>query len=381
MIGQNKVSTRWTLARLTAISGASLLLILLTLLTAWVALAQAKPPYDKERLLQVVKLNAISTQEVIQNIEQRGVAFQTTPAVEGEFRQAGARPELIEALRRNYRAAAPPPNNTTKPPASTNPSKPPITGVPSGPPLSKSEIITMLQAGLPAARVEQFVEVRGVNFPVTPDVSREITAAGGNRSLLGAITEKAPGAPSTPTSHTPSRNAPAAPDYDELNEQAIASMQANNFSHAVQLLQRAAVLDSSKPTAFQLLGYAQLYSVNQDVVSAERSMRAALERGGNGVFRVYHDHDGFFNSYCQGSFFVTKTGVTFKADDGNHTFAAEDAQIKSSSVNDFVGSQFGAFNVKVFQDATKNKTKTYNFAPATRKKTESNLILTLIKSY
>ena len=378
MIGQNKVSTRWTLARLTTVSGASLLL---TLLTASVALAQAKPPYDKERLLQVVKLNAISTQEVIQNIEQRGVAFQTTPAVEGEFRQAGARPELIEALRRNYRAPAPPPNNTTKPPVSSNPSKPPITGVPAGPPLSKSEIITMLQAGLPAARVEQFVEVRGVNFPVTPDVSREITAAGGNRSLLGAITEKAPGAPSAPTSHAPTRTTPAAPDYDELNEQAIASMQANNFSHAVQLLQRAAVLDSSKPTAFQLLGYAQLYGVNQDVVSAERSMRAALERGGNGVFRVYHDHDGFFNSYCQGSFFVTKTGVTFKADDGNHTFAAEDAQIKSSSVNDFVGSQFGAFNVKVFQDATKNKTKTYNFAPATRKKTESNLILTLIKSY
>ena len=78
---------------------------------------------------------------------------------------------------------------------------------------------------------------------------------------------------------------------------------------------------------------------------------------------------------------MTKTGVTFKADDGNHTFAAQDVQIKSSSINDFVGSQFGAFNVKVFQDATKNKTKTYNFAPATRKKAESNLILTLIKSY
>ena len=377
MIGQNKVSTRWTLARLTTVSGASLLLMLLT---ASVALAQAKPPYDKERLLQVVKLNAISTQEVIQNVEQRGVAFQTTPAIEGEFRQAGARPELIEALRRNYRAPAPPPpSNTTKPPASSTGK--PITGVPAGPPLSKSEIITMLQAGLPAARVEQFVEVRGVSFAITPDVSREITAAGGNRSLLGAITEKAPGAPSAPSSHAPVRAPATGPDYDDLNQLAIASMQANNFSQAIPFLQRAVTMDPSKPTAFQLLGYAQLYGVNQDVVSAERSMRAALERGGNGVFRVYHDHDGFFNSYCQGSFFVTKTGVTFKADDGNHTFAAEDAQIKSSSVNDFVGSQFGAFNVKVFQDATKNKTKTYNFAPATRKKTESNLILTLIKSY
>jgi hypothetical protein len=358
------------------VSGASLLV---ALFTAAILLAQTKPPYNKEPLLQVVKLNAISTQEVIQNVEQRGVAFQTTPAIEGEFRQAGARPELIEALRRNYRAPAPPPPaNTTKPPASTGK---PITGVPAGPPLSKSEIITMLQAGLPAARVEQFVEVRGVSFAITPDVSREITAAGGNRSLLGAITEKAPGAPSAPPVHTPGRAPAAGPDYDDLNQLAIASMQANNFSQAIPFLQRAVTMDPSKPTAFQLLGYAQLYGVNQDVVSAERSMRAALERGGNGVFRVYHDHDGFFNSYCQGSFFVTKTGVTFKADDGNHTFAAQDVQIKSSSINDFVGSQFGAFNVKVFQDESRNKTKTYNFAPATRKKTESNLILTLIKSY
>ncbi|HEV8483582.1 MAG TPA: hypothetical protein VGV87_08545 [Blastocatellia bacterium] len=376
MIGQNKASSRWTSLRLITVSGASLLV---ALFTAAVLLAQAKPPYNKEPLLQVVKLNAISTQEVIQNVEQRGVAFQTTPAIEGEFRQAGARPELIEALRRNYRAPAPPPPaNTTKPPASTGK---PITGVPAGPPLSKSEIITMLQAGLPAARVEQFVEVRGVSFAITPDVSREITAAGGNRSLLGAITEKAPGAPSAPPVHTPGRAPAAGPDYDDLNQLAIASMQANNFSQAIPFLQRAVTMDPSKPTAFQLLGYAQLYGVNQDVVSAERSMRAALERGGNGVFRVYHDHDGFFNSYCQGSFFVTKTGVTFKADDGNHTFAAQDVQIKSSSINDFVGSQFGAFNVKVFQDESRNKTKTYNFAPATRKKTESNLILTLIKSY
>ena len=377
MIGQNKASTRFSSVRFLTVFGASLLV---ALLTAASALTQNKTPYDKDRLLRVVKLNALSTQEVIQNVEQRGVDFQTTAAVEGEFRQAGARPELIEALRRNYRApAAPPPSNTSKPPASTSTGKP-SAGVPAGPPLSKSEIITMLQGGLPAARVEQFVEVRGVNFAITPDVSREITAAGGNRSLLGAITEKAPGTVSTPPTRTLARP-PAGPDYDDLNDQAIAAMQANNFSGAIRLLQQAAAMDSAKPTAFQLLGYAQLYSPTQDVVSAERSMRAALERGGGGVFRVYHDHDGFFNSFCQGSFFVTKTGVTFKADDGNHTFAAQDPQIKSSGINDFVGSQYGAFNLKVFQDESKNKTKTYNFAPATRKKAESNLILTLIKSY
>jgi hypothetical protein len=253
--------------------------------------------------LQVVKLNAISTQEVIQNIDQRGVAFQTTPAIEGEFRQAGARPELIEALRRNYRAPAPPPNNTTKPPPS-NPGKPPITGVPAGPPLSKSEIITMLQAGLPAARVEQFVEVRGVSFSITPDVSREITAAGGNRSLLGAITEKAPGAPSAP--HTPLRTPPAGPDYDDLNQQAIASMQANNFSQAIPVLQRAAAMDPSKPTAFQLLGYASSTALIR--MSFRRAIHARrIERGGNGCFASIIPRR-ILQHLLPGPFFVTKTG-------------------------------------------------------------------------
>jgi hypothetical protein len=337
-----------------------------------------KVPYDRERLLKVVKLNALSTQEVIQAIEQRGVDFQTTPAIEGEFRQAGGRPELIDALRRNYRApAVAPPTNTTRP----APTSKPIAGVPAGPPLSKNEIVTMLQGGLPAARVEQFVEVRGVSFSLNPDISREITAAGGNRSLLGAITEKAPVTTSSPGPGRSLARPPASgPDYDDLTDQAIAAMQANNSSHAIRLLQQAAAMDSSKPTAYQLLGFAQLYG-SQDVLSAERSMRAALERGGGAAFRVYHDHDGFFTTFCQGSFFVTKTGVTFKADDGNHTFEAQDTTIKSASINDFVGSQYGAFNVKVFQDATRNKTKTYNFAPATRKKTESSLVINLMKSY
>ena len=282
-----------------------------------------KVPYDKERLLKVVRLNALSTQEVIQAIDQRGVDFQTTAAIESEFRQAGGRPELIDALRRNYRSPTVAPTNPSRPPTTSKPTA----GVPAGPPLSKNEIVTMLQGGLPAARVEQFVEVRGVTFALTPDISREITAAGGNRSLLGAITEKAPyTSAAPPSSGAPAgRRVAAPPDYDDLTDQAIAAMQANNASHAIRLLQQAAAMDPSKPTAYGLLGFAQLYG-NQDILSAERSMRAGLERGGGAAFRVYHDHDGFFNTFCQGSFFVNKTGVTFKADDGNHTFEAQDVK-------------------------------------------------------
>ncbi len=338
-----------------------------------------KNPYDKERLLKVVRLNALSTQEVVQAIEQRGVDFQMTPSIESEFQQAGARPELIAAIHANYRPATP--VSTSSRPASSNSAGRNSAAVPAGPPLGKNEVITLLQSGVPVARVEQFVEVRGVSFSMTPEIAREITAAGGNRSLLGAISEKATTAPSSSASRVASANTP---DYDDLTDQSVAAMQASDSHRAIRLLQEAVRMDSARPTAYQLMGFAQLYG-NQDIFSAEQSMRAALDRGGSAVFYVYHDHDGFFKTYCEGSLFVTKAAVTFKAKDGNHTFEAEDTKIKEAKLNGFVGSELGAFHLKVFrepeQQKAKDKSKTYNFAPATRKKAESNLIISLIQSY
>jgi hypothetical protein len=365
----------------------STMAILLALaLTGTAHMQSAKNPYDKERLLRVVSLNALSTQEIVQAIEQRGVDFQINTSIEAEFKQAGARPELIEAMRRSYRPKTPPPtnnsNNTNAPPKSNLNSTNNAAKVPLGPPLSKNEIVTLLQSGLPVARVEQFVEVRGVNFALNAQVSKEITSAGGNRSLLGAIGEKAPVA--TNNSSPPVKNvttpANAGPDYDDLTDQAISAMQSNNSAGAIRLLQKAIIMDTAKPTAYQLLGFAYLYG-NKDITSAETNMRAALDRNGVATFRVYHDHDGFFKTYCLGTFFVGKLGLTFKADDGNHTFEVEKAKIKEVEVNDFVGSEYGAFHVKVFQDEKKKSSKNFNFAPATTKKDESKLVVSLVKSY
>lgn len=168
-----------------------------------------------------------------------------------------------------------------------------------------------------------------------------------------------------------------APDYDDLTDKAVAAMQANNGRMAINLLQQAVNVDSSKPQAYGLLGYAQLYLSN-DILGAERSMRASIERGGGAPFRVYHDHDGFFNTFCQGSLFVSKTNVTFKADDGNHTFAADRSNIKEAKANGLVGIQYGAFHLKVVTGA--KKSDNYNFAPLTKQKSEANLITSLIQS-
>lgn len=360
------------------------------LLFAGAASTQTKKPITKQGLVNAVKINGLSTRELVQQIERRGVDFEMTSSDESDLQSVGARPEIISAARSNYRpaatvAATTPRVSATPPRVST--STPANNNVPAGAPLSKAEIITMLQGGIAPARVEQFVEKRGVNFQVTPDAAREITAAGGNRSLVGAITEKSMAdntasngggrddSPFGPATNTAANNAP---DYDDLIDRATSAVSSQDFPGAIRFAQQAAQLDPQQPTAFSILGTVALY-YSQNVSTAEQAMRAAIERGGAAAFHVYHDHDGNFGQYCEGSFFVTKTGVSFKANDGRDTFDAEDSNIKEAKTNGWVGVQFGAFHIKPGQKI--NGRDNFNFAPNTRNKMESQLIIRLIQGY
>ena len=152
----------------------------------------------------------------------------------------------------------------------------------------------------------------------------------------------------------------------------------SDFPGAIRYAQQAAQLDPQQPTAFSILGTVALY-YSQNVSTAEQAMRAAIERGGAAAFHVYHDHNGGFGQYCEGSFFITKTGVSFKANDGRDTFDAEDSNIKEAKVNGFVGSEYGAFHIKPLQKI--NGRDNFNFAPNTRSKAEAQLIIRLIQGY
>lgn len=367
---------------------AALAAVCAALLFAGAASAQTTKPISREGLVKSVRINGLSTRELVSQIERRGVAFEMTDDAEEELRGAGARPEIIEAARSNYRpavVAARPAATTSAPPHVS--STQPAANVPDGPPLSKSEIVTMLQGGIAPLRVEQFVEKRGVSFQVTPEIAREIAAAGGNRSLVGAITEKSTAAsngsssggddsPFGPATNTAATN--NAPDYDDLIDRATSAVSTQDFNGAIRFAQQAAQLDPQQPTAYSILGTVALY-YSQNVSTAEQAMRAAIERGGAAAFHVYHDHDGNFNSYCEGSFFVTKTGVSFKANDGRDTFEAEDSNIKEAKTNTWVGAQLGAFHIKPVQKI--NGRDNFNFAPGTRNKAEAELLIRMIKGY
>jgi hypothetical protein len=355
------------------------------LFSAPAQMQSAKKPITRKGLIESVKINGLSTAELVQIIQRRGVDFEMTADAEQELRSVGARPEIIETARANYRApevVAARPSSTlhtsnTPAPSRNSTGQP----VPPGPPLAKNEIITMLQAGTPSARVERFVEVRGVTFSLTPDITGEIKAAGGDRSLIGAITEKSTQVAATTDSPFGNHTTPVnnAPDYDDYTDRAQSAISAGDLNSAISYTQQAVQMDSSQPRAYQMLGTLLLYGRN-DMSGAEQAMRAAIERGGSAVFHVYHDHEnGTFSQYCEGSFFVTKTGVSFKANDGRDTFETLDSNIKEAKTNGWFGSALGAFHIKPVQAI--NSRGNFNFAPGSRNKAEAELIIRLIQAY
>lgn len=78
-------------------------------------------------------------------------------------------------------------NSVLAPPASTTD----ITSIeiPAGSPLSLAEIVTLLHAGTPSDRVVQFVQRRGVDFSMSPQIADQILGAGGDRNVIAAATQ------------------------------------------------------------------------------------------------------------------------------------------------------------------------------------------------
>ncbi|HEX8684925.1 MAG TPA: hypothetical protein VF654_00450, partial [Pyrinomonadaceae bacterium] len=66
----------------------------------------AKKPITKQGLVNAVKINGLTTRELVQQIERRGVDFEMSAADESELQSVGARPQVIEAARANNRPGA-----------------------------------------------------------------------------------------------------------------------------------------------------------------------------------------------------------------------------------------------------------------------------------
>lgn len=267
----------------------SLATLVLIALAGVVAHAQEKP-FSQKSLVDTLRTNAFSTRDLVRQVKARGVDFQLTPEIEQGILKAGAYPDVVDAVRANYRASAAA--------GSTGAS------APSNAPLSQSDVISMLRGGQSAEAIEKTVEARGVDFTVTPEIGNDIVSAGGTRSLVGTI--------STSVKHI----GPTYSDYLDLTGSALTEKQ---YAKAAELLELAIKLDPARPAAYQYLGFIQFYifkdvkgrNRDADRAAGEQNMRAAIERGGEAGFVVLHLHTTVFTA-CGGIFYVRKGSVAYE---------------------------------------------------------------------
>lgn len=326
----------------------------------------------KEKLISVLRSKQLQTREIVNIINTNGVDFQVTPTVQTELVGAGARPEVIVAIRNNYRAPA-----VTKPNSGA-------TGKTkfSGSPLGKEAIITLLENGVADSQVRKNVEARGVSFKATAQIKNEIKSAGGSVALLNLIgASYVSGESDAPTSSGNTTASNAVVDYDSLIDRAVDLYDNKKDKQgALNSLQEAVKLDANNARAYQLLGFMNLYGFS-NFAEAERNMKESLTRGGSAVFRVFHDHDGLFTDTCTGSLYVAKDTVRFESDDNAHTFQTNDADIQKIKTNSAFRRAFqtksGSFQIVLKSGDDKNGVK-FSFAPLTDNIAESKMVIRLI---
>jgi hypothetical protein len=134
-------------------------------------------------------------------------------------------------------------------------------------------------------------------------------------------------------------------------------------------------LNASQPRAYEILGMAYVYGL-RDSNSGMAAMNAAIDHGGEALFGVTHDHDGLFTAYCAGNLSLSKSGIAYRANYGSDSFQANASDIIEAKSNDFVGSNWNSFHIKILQNG---KPKNYNFAPTTVTPQERDVILALIQ--
>ena len=377
--------------------------LLLLLLHSQFAFGQAATtkPIRKDSLFEVVQRNLLSTRELVQRVEQRGVDFQMTAQDESQFRQAGARPEVLAAVRANYRGGvviesrsvpnAKPP--TVPKPSAATPARPGALGivmVTMTPAIATEFRLNMVNGALvrsvaPSGGAAKAGIRSGdviTQFNGKPIAEMETlrnyvanTAAGARVNLTVLRFNRFENV-SVVLGATLAHNATF--NYDDLIDQSFVALKINDWNLAGNLLTQAIKVNPAPPLAYSLLGYTLLYG-RGDAFNAEQAMRAAIERGGSASFEVFHAQGSTFKDALRGSLFISKAGVIFKSNNSADEFNVNDTDVKEAALNGFMGREYNAFHLEVRTGS--GKPRNYNFAPRTGNQLEALLILNLMRSY
>ena len=253
-----------------------------------------------------------------------------------------------------------------------------------GSPVTKDRLIK-------AVRSKQFavpilvkqIRISGTDFEMTPTVERELLAARANREIIEAAREhyryKGRGRTAPPK---PVRDS-AGENYDRLYYLGVEKLtqirsatsidQAQSLVRSVIALGNQAIgADPTRPEAYTLVGAANV--VSRNFGEAERYGQAALDRGGNLAFPVFHLSG---NPHPE-TLYVGKGFVTIESDQKFFQFAGREVS-NPMNQQDYM---MGNVRVAVFSISTSKagRNDIWYFTPGTTGTTgEANMILSLIR--
>ncbi len=244
-----------------------------------------------------------------------------------------------------------------------------------GAPVKKDRLLKALKSRqLQTADIVTVINTNGVNFRLTEEVEQSLIAAGARPEVIKAV-ENNPrlSANADGILAKSKRRGKSSADYDELLDQAIYSFKdQNNPKNAARILQAALKLRPKDSKAYQMLGFVNLYGLN-NLIEAQKYMRQSIINGGSAVFRVYHDDKGSFTERCTGSLYVSPERIRFESDDNIHTFETSTVNIEKIQLDRESSKIWKNYPIfKISLKIGKSEAK-FRFAPITGKLEESQM--------
>lgn len=244
-----------------------------------------------------------------------------------------------------------------------------------GAPVKKDRLLKALKSRqLQTADIVTVINTNGVNFRLTKEIEQTLVAAGARPEVIKAVENNPRLSANAADIYSKSkRRGNSSADYDELLEQAIFSFKdQKNPQNAVRMLQAALKLRPKDAMAYQLLGFVNLYGLN-NLTEAQKYMRLSVINGGSAVFRVYHDDKGSFTERCTGSLYVSPERIRFESDDNRHTFETSTVNVEKILLDRESSKTWKNYPIfKIFLKIGKSETK-FRFAPTTGKIEESQM--------
>jgi tetratricopeptide (TPR) repeat protein len=251
-----------------------------------------------------------------------------------------------------------------------------------GAPVKKERLLKALRSRqLQTGDIVAVINTNGVDFALTPDVKTALVQAGARPEIIHAVANnlRVVSNANEMLGKTKRSKKNAVRDYEELLDQALFSYkEKNDPKNAVGFLQAAIKINPKDPRSYQMLGFINLYGLNNQT-EAQKYMRQSIANGGSAVFRVYHDDKGSFTGRCTGSLYISNESIRFESDDNIHTFetsAVNVDKIQLDRESSKVWKNYPIF--KVFLKIGKENVK-FRFAPVNGNLEETKMAAIFIK--